>query len=263
MKFDIKSVLFALRNLSKRHLSRKNLIVLSVVAALLFAFAAGGIYGKYTHQSTGSGLVTSEEFYFESNVLAEADAYGEFPRYELAAGTGSITFNLNNFADDLRYTGYDIVYGINVSGEGVTINDSNGGGITGGAKNSSTITLSNLKDGTTYIVTAATTNGYAKTLGARLEVVAPANGIFAYLDTTSDSHYVELILWTEDTSGTVTVTAPSGLIPDVTKGVALVKEVSLNEEESVRLRYFKENTGAAFTLNEFTFSTGVTPATPH
>lgn len=262
MRFDISSALSSLRSREKRPPSRKTVIIIAVVASLLFAFAAGGIYGKYVQQSTGDGLVSAKAFYFESNVLAAPNSYGEYPLYELAAGTTSFSFNLENFVDDLRYAGYDITYDVVTIGG--SISDSGGGKISGGSRNSSTITLDGLADGQTYTVTAKTTNGYYKILGAEFRIATPASGIYAYLDTETNSHFVELILWTENTNGTLTVDAPdTGLIPDTTKGVSVQTLVNLGIDESARLRYFRKTPGASFSLNDFTFSTTVTPGTPH
>ena len=89
------------RSRKKGNLRRRPQALIFVVALILFAFVAGGIYGKYVQQANGDGIVTADAFYFESDVLDEPNAYGEYPKYELAAGTTSITFSLDNFADDL------------------------------------------------------------------------------------------------------------------------------------------------------------------
>ena len=252
------------RSRKKGSLRRRPQALIFAVALILFAFVAGGIYGKYVQQANGDGIVTADAFYFESNVLDEPNSYGEYPTYELAAGTTSIAFSLDNFADDLRYAGYDIQYV--VASSGGTITDTGSGKITGGSKNSSTIEVSGLSGGQTYTITAKTTNGYYKIIGAQFTVLADTSGLYAYLDTDTDSHYVELILWSDSVSGTITATAPSGLIPDVTKGVSGTTNVSLAEDASVKLRYFRETPGKAFSLSNFTLSgspVGVTPGTPN
>lgn len=242
---------------AKKKLRHKAIIVCFVAAALLFAFGVGGIYGKYTHQSTGDGLVTAQEFYFESNMLDEADAFGDYPGYELAAGTVEISFSLENFADELRFTGHEIRYTLSaVDGDNVpvTVTDANGGKLAGGAKTSADVTISGLESGKTYTVTASTDGGYAKTIGARFTVTALSSGVYAWLDTASDSHYVELNVWTENMSANVTVTAPAGLIPDTTRGVEASNTIELAANGSVKYRYFKEDTSASFTLFDFTVS---------
>lgn len=258
MRFDIIS---ALCSRGKRLISRKTLIICAVVAALLCAYAAGGIYGKYTHQSTGDGLVTAKEFYFESDVLEEKSSIGTYPSYDLAPGTDSITFQLQNFADALRFAGHNIAFKIDVVTSGtapsVTINGKSAteGTITAASETgvSVPVTISGLKTGQTYTVTATTVGGYFKELKASFTVGGSATGIYTYLDTAADSHYVELIIWSENATGTVSVDAPSGLIPDISHG-AIPTSVVFSVENgningSYKFRYFREIPDAPFAVN--------------
>ena len=272
MRFDIIS---ALSSRGKRLISRKTLIICAVVAALLCAYAAGGIYGKYTHQSTGDGLVTAKEFYFESDVLAE-ESGGTYPSYDLAPGTNSITFQLQNFADALRFAGHNIAFEIDVATSGaapaVTINGESAteGTITAASENgvSVPVTISGLETGQTYTVTATTVGGYYKVLKASFTVGGAPTGIYTYLDTAADSHYVELIIWSENAAGTVTFTAPSGLIPDISHG-AILNSVVFSAENgningSCKFRYFRETPDAPFVVNggganSFTVTMGGSP----
>lgn len=177
----------------------------------IFIFSVGGVLAKYITSYQKLVNVQSREFYFESDYLLEDGAV-----YSLNPGTTSVTFSLKNHPDTLRYSADNIAYEVTYTGDsGATFDPKSSGIIEGGTCSDTTITLSGLVDGGTYVVTAVGSAGYKKTLSATFTVKSTDPKLYKYLVQTAD--YIELIVWTENLAGTVDITFPYGLIPDNTR----------------------------------------------
>ena len=81
-------------------------VVLLVAAALVAVGGISSYAAKYAHQATDGRELSSPAFYFTSDVLTE----GGTDAYDLPVGTTSISFELRNYADDLRWCDTNIDY---------------------------------------------------------------------------------------------------------------------------------------------------------
>ena len=104
---------------------------------------------------------SNNKYYFTIDILEEPSTNGAFPEYMLGKGVNVISFTLNNFEDDLRFTTSDIKYEmIVVDSSNFPVYDKNGT-ITGGSgKQSVSLNTPELVAGT-YIVTVESTFPYS------------------------------------------------------------------------------------------------------
>ena len=133
-----------------------------------------------------------------------------------------------------------------------------------GAANTQTISLTGLTKGT-YTVTAEATSPYQATLKGTFTIPTESPGVHYSVTDTSGSPYVLLTVWTENYSGKIRLTWPAGLIPDSTNAelssastysgggyTAGSIVISGAPYGSNVYRFFKQNTSAVFTTDQFT-----------
>ena len=197
----------------KQPFVRKQTII--VIGAIIALFAIGGVLAKYIYDNAGRNLLSAKAFYFTSDLLKD-----KTEKYILNSAATEVSFTLGNNADKLRVSEVDIQYTVSVTTK-------NGGAIPeivdsnterkflSGTVSRSTITLKNLVQGETYVVTATGKAGYKQTLSAEFTVSRNDKKIYKHLDTSNEA-YVLLTVWTENVSGELTVRVPDGLIPDNT-----------------------------------------------
>ena len=182
---------------------------------LLLLSVVSGVYAKYVWGMERKSAVSAPNFYFTSDLLAEnPKTYTLNPG---AGGTTSFTFEVRNYADELRNTDMNVAYSIMVTpSDGVKVTPASGK-LTASQKSTAAITVSGLKNGQTYTITATGRAGFESTLSANVTVRPDAQNIYKhlYVDST-DPNYVLLTVWTENVSGEVSITFPAELIPDNT-----------------------------------------------
>ena len=242
-------------NSTKRNDGRRRAIIYVITAlVVLSTLAVMGIYAKYTTGKKTEGYVSAAEFYFTSDILKETPA-----TYTLNPGKNGeteISFELRNYADALRWSDGSIEFKIGIVSttsealEGVTMkvdkipqeinSDSSHGTLEGGSAQSAKVTISGLKNGTTYTVTATGDAGYVSTLSAIIVVKPDENNIYYNVASDHEGHYILLTVWTEKITGTVNITFPDGLIPDGTDPVMYKKDFS--EKKVVDEINFKDKT---------------------
>ena len=228
-----------------------------VLIIVLLAAIPCGVFAKYIQQREQKIVAQAKTFYFSSDLLMEAGA-----SYNLNPGTTQVEFSLRNYADEFRSAEDEITYDVYVNGEHVE------DGTLNWLDTEDTITI-DVEAGKTYRVQAIGEAGYRKELSAIFTVEPPAEGFFKHLDT-PDAHYVLLTVWAQDISGDVVVSFPAGLIPDATdEKLASVynyadghyvagstNPVQLEEYGSVVYRFFKEDTSATYSVEDFTVVMG-------
>lgn len=243
---------------------RKLRITCGVILALLLCFAVGNVYGRYVQGANNTGTLTAKAFYFTSDLLPASD---ETPKiYVLNAGTDSLSFKLYNYQDTLNVSATDVYYTVSVSENGGGDSTLTSGTISAGSAKSADVVLTDLEDGKTYLVTVTGESkaggGYLQTLKATFKVAEGEQKVYKHLDTTSDSHYVLLTVWTDDVAGTLTIEKiPEDLIPDQTDprllGVVGGKTgytdaTSFVAKNSSHVyRFFRETENQPFTLSDF------------
>lgn len=196
----------------------------NMAAALLvfFCFCVGGIAmvsAKYIRQTTTKkNAVTAKEFYFESDLLDGKEH--EIIPTENQGTTASVTIRLKNHVDALRYSDTAIAYTLSVRESGsdssatdVTITNGSGTIATGSVQDAD-VKLEGLQKGKTYVVTATTNEVYAKTLTGILKIAEPDANVYASIH--NENQYIEVIVWTTDYAGTVSLQYADSLIPDNT-----------------------------------------------
>lgn len=199
--------------------------ILFAVALLCFIIAGSVSLAKYIIQKRNEGYVESPEFYFSSNILGE----GSGKTYSLSMGTTSIEFDIYNTEDELRLSGLDIDYVIEVTG-GASVNKTSGT-LAKDVLSSETIELSGMIDGGTYEVIVTGEAGYELVLKAKFIVGVEKKGFYMSVDN-DDEAFVLLTVWSENITGPVDITIPYGLIPDNTNEV--MKNVKNYNKETLK-----------------------------
>lgn len=228
-----------------RHATSLRVCGLLAFIAIL-ATAAGGASAKYIHKTETKATATAEEFYFKSDLL---DGETHTVSALESDGTASVTFALQNHADELRYTGVEISYTVKVEkkgdngtvSDGVTVSPSQGT-IAGGEKRDENITVSGLQAGESYTVTATSTSPYAETLTGTIQVTT--SDLEVHSETDKKDQYIEVTVWTVDYSGQVTMTYPAGWIPDNTD--SMMEDWKTGTETQNRTFNMKANSSHVF-----------------
>lgn len=198
----------------KKRTGRVRLIILIVLAVLALT---GTVTAKYLETHSVQNIFSAKYFYFTSNLLMPTQE-----NYVLNATTESISFTLNNFADALNFSDDEITYTVAVKATGhggaEPVLSPAEGTIANGQTNTVTVTLSNLKQGATYTVTAVGRAGYKQTLKAQFTIGTGDENIYKHL--ADHDEYLLLTVWTENLKGNVTISCgKEGLIPDNTDPV--------------------------------------------
>ena len=170
--------------------------------------ALAPVAAKYlTGRSEPQEIVDTYDFYFRSNYLTDETTP---PEIRVNAGVTSVDVELYNFEDELRIADLQINYVVTVQEEGAsqptTVSTDH---LTADTKDTKTVTISGLENGKTYTVTAVGTNGYSKTLRAKLVVDAVESKVYMSLQQTGSFGLIrtyELTVWTVgDAQGTATI----------------------------------------------------------
>lgn len=244
-----------------RSVSRVVNIICALAFLALLVFTLNHAYARYIYGKSGAGSVVANEFHFVSDYLAE-----DAPEYMLSPGTDTLTLTLGNHADALRISTDTILYSVSVTGaDGVSVSPASGS-LSGGTLSDVSVTLSGLKVGESYTVTAVGEAGFRQTLSASFTVQNAVSK--AYKELSSDSASVTLTVWTDNCSGTASVSFPAGLIPDSTDpalaGVynfngssyesgTLSDTASFTASHSSRTyRFFKSSPTTVYTAKQFT-----------
>lgn len=206
--------------------------------------ASAMIVAKYIHETKTTNGATAREFYFTSDLL-------DGKEHEITAtdeGTASVTFQLGNHEDSLRYSEVDIDYTVNVvqNDSDTEIEDENIANKTGkinkGSVQNAEVTIKNLEPGKTYTVTATTSNTYKKTLTGTIKVKNIDQKV--YTSVRDKNSYIEVTVWTVDYSGTVKLTyGDIKLIPDNTDSMM---ETAKRGGDTLNFTGWKANTSHVF-----------------
>ena len=211
------------------------------------------VSAKYIQKTENDNTALAKNFYFESDELD-----GKSHSIAVSAdGTGSVSVTLKNYADTMRCSETEIVYNVTVTeAEGETAGiqiDSPTGTLASNTPQDSTVTVSGLKAGKTYTITAATENIYKETLSATFEIQDLNQTVQYRVD--PGTAYIKVTVWTEDYEGDVKLTYPAGLIPDntdpmmrdwktITSGTK-TETFSMEKNSSYVFRFFRENSDAS------------------
>ena len=190
-------------------------VVLLVAAALVAVGGISSYAAKYAHQATDGRELSSPAFYFTSDVLRDDDT----ANYQLPVGTTSISFELRNYADDLRWCDANIDYEYKVAAPDGTQFASGAGVITRDASKGVAVPISatGLTQPGTYTVTATSTKPFSQQLSAKFTIAAANTDLNVSLADNNDSATATLTVSTQDYEGNVKVSWPAGVVPDQTQ----------------------------------------------
>jgi len=243
---------------------------------LAVGIAIGGIYAKYYYEGEdGAGTVRARWFYFTSDRLSTVDSVTPI----MTTGeTASVTFELRNYKSDMEWTENDLTCTVTVAAEGESVPDSANDelvvsydpkdSIDGGSKGSITVTVSGMKVGYTYQITATGKAGYVETLRASFQIV---NKQAVYKSLSIEGTRVLLTVRTENVKGDAVLDIPAGLIPNKTetkialdalnnyKGGSYVEEPGYTDAYSFNTltntsqvySFLKDNPSADYNLDSF------------
>lgn len=190
-------------------------VVLLVAAALVAVGEISSYAAKYAHQATDGRELSSPAFYFTSDVLTEDGS----KTCDLPVGTTSISFELRNYADDLRWCDTNIDYEYKVVAPDGTQLASGAGVITRDASKGVAVPISaaGLTQPGTYTVTATSTKPFSQQLSAKFTIAAANTDLNVSLADNNDSATATLTVSTQDYEGNVKVSWPAGVAPDQTQ----------------------------------------------
>ena len=173
--------------MNKIRRKRQRAALMLITAAGIMLSLAGIAAARYMKQESQSGVVEAQTFYFTSDLLKED---GGTAAYFIDPMAQSFTIELYNFADSERVTSADITYRVSVTGGTVEGGDT---GIQGTIKagEKSTVPIS--------VIPAAKPEGGGGTV--ELEEISGRNAAV-------------LTMVCADGEKDITVTLPSGVIPD-------------------------------------------------
>jgi hypothetical protein len=193
-------------------------LVLLLAIPLVNGIGTAG--AKYLRQGTNTGFFRAKEFYFNSNMLG-TDA----PEHIINATYDSVTFELHNFTDALHFTEettyctlqLGVKEGGSLTDESLSVDEVE---LDGNSCSSETVTLSDMKPGITYTVTATAktgdplieTTGYKQTLSATFRLSNLDEGFYYHLSNEYGVYTLEV--WAENVNGSVDIRLPEGLEPD-------------------------------------------------
>ena len=239
--------------------TRKVAVALLVAAVLVAVGGVASFSAKYAHQETADKGVASQAFYFTSDVLTSDGK----ATYNLPAGTTSISFELRNYADGLRWSEGDVTYDWSATKDdadfkkgssSISHNDAQG--------TADKQTISDLAAGA-YVVTAKSTAPYEQTLSATFVIASTNTNVSHSVQDGAGSPTATLVVSTEDYEGDVTVSWPAGVVPDTTQsefsgvttyenGAYKAGSVTFEADKfsSYSLRFFKTDTSKEYSNSD-------------
>ena len=220
---------------------------------LIFAIAVSVIVGavsvtvaKYQWKESEDILYAPASFYFSSDLLKE-----ENTTYTLQDNAGEISVVLKNYEDSLRVSSNDIVYQVIIKKGEETLSSQTKNGTITTAEKQETITFSGLSVGT-YQVIATSSSPYQKSLSATFVIPDSAVSFQTSVSNTSATSVLTII--TNDYQGNLTISFPSGLVPDNTNPLlqgATGNQVVINvaKNSSYDLTFLKTITGSTYSVS--------------
>lgn len=192
-------------SLEKKARNRK-IPALAVIILCFFVVFAGITAARYVMQQTKQGIVAAQDFYFTSDFLkAETDNVSYYIDPDM-----DFTVHLYHAEDSLRKTLSEIEYSVSVTG-GTWVDS--GSGTLKPDSGTADLTVTPNTGATSITVTATSTKPYKKVLTAVFKV---EKGNSVVLEDSAGNRAAVLTMTCADAPKTITITLPSGVIPDET-----------------------------------------------
>lgn len=179
-------------------------VILFAAVALLFT---GIVTARYIMQEQNSGILAAQDFYFTSNFLkADPDA-----AYYIDPQSGGFKVELYNYEDSKRITPENITYNVTVTNG---TSDQASGTFSANAAEKATLTITPVSGAKKVTVTVTSTAPYQKTLTAVFHLTA--GNTYSVTDATGNTAAALDMIYTGGESNSISLTLPSGIIPDAT-----------------------------------------------
>ena len=236
------------------------IIISSITIILILTCTFIPIFAKYLKNQKNLVGVSSKDFYFTSDLLDVPATNGTFPEYTLGKGTNTITFNLNNYEDDLRFTTVDIEYEVKVmNSNDVVVFVENGTLNATSSKNSKKFDITSLASDT-YIVEVNSKSPYIKKLKGKFIIQDVDDDIIYTVSDGVGSTVVKLTISVNDYSGNINIKWPNGVFPD--NSDPLLRDaknttnytVNFNRYSEYTFVFFKSDTSVVYNNTDFVIS---------
>lgn len=239
--------------------NKKKIPLIFVAGIIIIIGTMSGLTARYIHNQKRTDGISAKNFYFTSDMLSE-----QGKTYDLSPDTTSLTIQVRNYEDELRWAETDIEYKYEVtkgdsskkSGSG-TISRNNQSGT------SNSITIDGLSEGT-YQINVTSIKPFSKTLTGTFKIPKADEDIQTDVNDSDGSAYVLVNVSVQNYNGKIRISWPDGLIPDATqeafastetysadKYISGHQDVTVEPYSSYVYRFFKEDTSKDYSkLNQ-------------
>lgn len=191
-----------------------------IIGITIGSILIGGTLAKYIEDKQQEAVYAASSFYFKSDLLTEQT---DMPTYTYPKGQDTITLQLQNFEDALRFSEVDITYEVEITDtNGTKVVNTLGtemnrqtGILKKGSQQTDNITFSDLPSGT-YVIKAHAMQPYAKTVQAQFVIEEANTNITYHVSDAQGSAVLQVTIVTQDYAGNVYMSWPEGVIPDNT-----------------------------------------------
>lgn len=188
--------------------SKKYIIIMFIIISIVMTLASPA-FAKYITGGTSEVGITADKFYFTVDLLGDTNDDASLSKsYNLYGGdTKTLTFNIQNYFDDLRITKADITYnvslevnnptGSNYNKNLVTLTRTGNNTLSKNVKSNDTCTLTvptGYANLTTVVVTVSSTVPYTKTMVITFVFHSYEFEVAYYIIDSENSLYAELIV---------------------------------------------------------------------
>lgn len=218
-----------------------------LIAVCFFIAISSVLTAKYLSERKHDNAAEALVFYFESDHLTAAGSSSE--AYVLKEGVYTISFDIRNYPDELRYAQTDIRYTVTLTKDGEQVGTQSGS-LAGGGQSKDNIQFE-VEEAGTYVATAKATAPYVKTLQASF-TVKPASKTFSYsVSDNAGSPFLKVEVTSQNYAGDVVISYPAGVLPDNTDPLLAgagsgACTVALKPHGSYTFLFFKSNPSASY-----------------
>lgn len=242
----------------------RNLNFNTICLILIPIFFIGGTLAKYINNKTTDLIYEAKKFYFESDLLTDNT---NLAAYTYSVGSDTIKIEIKNNIDELRYSEVETKYEIKITDiHGNSIKDKDGnvvstinGTLSKNQMDKDIVEFTNLPTGN-YVVIAQALSPYTKTIQASFVLTEKQEELSYTVNDSQESPILQITVLSEDYSGNVKITWPSGIAPDSTSSEFKDIDTGYNAGSTVisfeansenNFKFFKKNPSLVYDNNDF------------
>lgn len=245
-------------------MANKKVNIKFILAILITLFFVSFSLAKYISTRNTNFLYEAKSFYFVSDLLSDNI---DQKSYSYKRGIDTISLNLSNNIDELRYSEVTIEYEVSITDlDGNSIQDKDGntissiqGTLSKGEINTTKIEFANLSSGA-YVVTAKAIKPYKKQIQANFILTDNDYTIDYEVSDAVDSPVLNLTINVTDYSDKIKISWPDGVAPnntnsffkDVNTGYSNSNIIiSFGANSEYIFNFFKEDPTSVFDSSDF------------